>query len=147
MQTQTDIHFEFNVLVSAEIAYSAISRVKDWWIRDTDGETSAIGDSFTVYFNREQDYVSFKVTDAQPSRRYVWHVEDCFLHWFEDETEWTETDVIFDIAPATEGCVVTMVHRGLTPEVECYNVCSAGWERHIMKSLQKLIAEGVGTPQ
>lgn len=36
---------------------------------------------------------------------------------------------------------------GLTPEVECYNMCNAGWEGHVMKSLYKLIEDGVGTPQ
>ena len=147
MQTLNDIHFEFRVPVSAELAYTAISKVSDWWIRDTEGETSARGGSFTVHFNRDQDFVRFRITEAQPGRRYVWHVEDCFLHWFENKTEWNETDVIFDVVPTTGGSVITMAHRGLTPDVECYNVCNAGWEGHVMKSLYKLITEGAGTPQ
>lgn len=147
MQTQNDIHFEFHVPVSADLAYTAISKVSDWWIRDTEGETSTRGGSFTVHFNRDQDFVSFRITEAQPGRRYVWHVEDCFLHWFENKTEWNETDVVFDVVPTTDGSVITMAHRGLTPDVECYVVCNAGWEGHVMKSLYKLITEGVGTPQ
>jgi hypothetical protein len=144
---QSDIQFEFNVPVSADLAYSAIGKVKDWWIRDSVGEPSAFGSSFTVHFNREQDFVRFEVTEAQPGRRYVWHVQDCFLHWFEDKMEWNGTDVIFDIAPTPGGSVITMVHRGLTPDVECYAACNAGWEGHVMKSLYKLITEGAGTPQ
>jgi len=147
MQTQTDITFEFSVPVDAELAAQAISRVRDWWIRDTEGRTAAVGDAFTVHFNREQDFVRFTITEAQPGRRYVWHVDDCFLHWFEDKTEWNGTDVIFDIVPENGGSSITMVHRGLTPDVECYNICNAGWEGHVMRSLRKLMTEGAGTPQ
>jgi hypothetical protein len=147
MQTQTDIRFEFNVAVSPEAAYVAISRVKEWWFRDTEGPTSLAGDSFTVYFNRTGSFVRFKVTEAEAGHRYVWHVEDCFLPWIKDTTEWNETEVIFDIIATADGSAVAMVHRGLTPEVECYDMCNAGWEGHFMKSLYKLITEGVGTPK
>ncbi len=146
MQTQTDIHIQFNVPVNADAVYEAISRVDDWWIRDTEGPTSTRGASFTVHFNREHDFVRFAVTEAQPGRKLVWHVDDCFLHWFADKTEWNGTDVIFEIAPAKDGCTVTMVHRGLTAELECYAICTAGWEGHVMRSLRTLITDGVGTP-
>jgi len=147
MQTQTDIHFEFNVPISADKAYEAVSQVKDWWIRDTVGPTTAPSDSFTVNINTEGSFVRFTVIEAKPGSRYVWHVDDCFLPWFADKKEWNGTDVIFDIAPTKVGSSVSMVHRGLTPEVECYDICNSGWEGNFMKSLQKLITEGVGTPQ
>ncbi len=147
MQTQTDIHFEFDVPVSAELAYSAIARPQEWWIRDIAGETAAPGGSFNVRFGGENSFVKFTVTDAQPVRRYVWHADDCFLPWFEDKTEWNGTDVIFDITPTAAGCSVSMVHRGLTPEVACYNACTAGWEKHFVTGLQKLITDGVGMAQ
>ena len=147
MQTQTDIHFEFSVPVSAELAFAAIANAKGWWIRNTEGPTASLGESFIVNFNAEGSFVRFTVTEAQPGSRLVWHVDDCFLPWFADKTEWNGTDVIFEIAPAKDGSVVTMVHRGLTPEVECYNLCTTGWEGHFMKSLRKLIEEGTGTPQ
>ena len=147
MQTQADLQLEFDVPVSAAHAYAAISRVREWWIRDTEGETAALGGSFTVRFNNAKDFVRFTVTDALPGARYVWHVDDCFLPWFEDKTEWNGTDVIFDIVPAPGGSSVRMVHRGLTPDVECYNACTAGWEKYFMQSLRQLIESGAGTPQ
>jgi len=145
MTTQTDIHFEINVPVSPVLAYSVISKVQEWWIRDTEGETACLGDSFTVKMSNNA-YAKFNVAEAEPGLRYVWHVDDCFLPWFEDKTEWTKTDVIFDIAPTSEGSLIKMTHRGLTPEVECYDACNAGWKGHFTSSLYKLITEGVGTP-
>jgi hypothetical protein len=147
MQKQADIHFDFNVAASPERAYAAISDVKGWWIRDTEGPTAAAGDSFTVHFDRISAFVRFSVAEAQQGSRCVWHVDDCFLPWFQDKTEWNGTDVIFDIIPTANGCSVAMVHRGITPEVECYNMCNPGWEGHVMKSLYKLISEGAGTPK
>lgn len=145
MTTQTDIHFEINVLARPELAYNAISKVREWWISDTEGEAVALGDSFTVNMG-EKAFVTFKVTESQPGHRYVWHVDNCLLPWFANKTEWTGTDVIFDIIPTEDGSLIKMVHRGLTPEVECYNVCNEGWEGYFESSLYKLITEGVGSP-
>lgn len=145
MKTQTDIHFAINVPVSPEEASIAISKVREWWIRSTEGETSSLGDIFTVDMSNSA-FVKFEITEAQPGRRTVWHVLDCFLPWFEDKKEWNGTDVIFDIEPTNDGSLVKMVHRGLTPEVECYEICNAGWEGHFTSSLFKLITEGVGNP-
>lgn len=147
MQTQNDIHHEFHAAVTPDQAFAAIANVKGWWIRDTEGPAANVGDRFTVYFNREQDFVRFSITGAQPGRRVVWHVDDCYLHWFSDKTEWNGTDVIFEISPSSGGCSVSLVHRGITPEVECYSVCNPGWEGHFMKSLYKLMTAGAGDPQ
>ncbi len=57
---------------------------------------------------------------------------------------------VFDawLNPETPGTTWHAADRYvLDPEVECYNLCNAGWEGHVMKSLQSLIAKGVGTPQ
>ena len=49
----------------------------------------------------------------------------------------------------TPGAVsrISMVHEGLTPKVECYNDCKAGWEHFVTSSLFKLITEGTGLPE
>lgn len=147
MQTITDIHFEFDVPVGAERAYEAIGRPQDWWMRDTEGNASTSGASFTVHLNRAQDFVRFKVTEAQPGRRIVWHVEDCYLQWFEDKHEWTGTDVMFEIVPSSSGSTINFVHRGVGPEAECYSMCNPGWDGFVTKSLFSLMAEGAGSPK
>jgi hypothetical protein len=94
-----------------------------------------------------ETFVKFEVTEAQPNSRYVWHVEDCYLHWLENKTEWKGTDVIFAISPSTDGCKLEMTHRGLNPSSECYNDCRSGWEHFVTASLAKLIVEGAGSPE
>jgi hypothetical protein len=146
METIKDIHFEFDVPVSPELAYIAIGKPREWWHDALDGDSSMLGDSFTVRFS-DLDFVRFTVSEAQPGSRYVWHVEDCYLQWFENKTEWTGTDVVFDISPTADGSRVKLVHMGLTPEVECYEMCNSGWEGHFMKSLRNFMVDGVGSPK
>jgi hypothetical protein len=143
--TQDSLQIQVNVLATPAQAYNAISRVQEWWTRDTEGETAHFGDQFTVRFN--DTFVSFKITAADQDRKYVWHVSDCFLHWIEDKTEWKGTELVWEVEPVASGSLITMVHVGLTPNVECYNDCKSGWEHFVTSSLQKLINEGEGLPE
>ncbi len=74
-------------------------------------------------------------------------VTDCFLPWFADKTEWTNTKMSFDISTHEDTTQVTFTHIGLVPEVECYDMCIKGWDQYIKGSLFKLITEGEGQPQ
>ena len=140
-----DIQIDITVPAGAEQAYNAIGRVSDWWTRNTEGETSQLGDSFTVRF--KETFATFKVTEAKPGRSYVWHVEDSHMAWLEDKTEWNNTDVIFTITPASDGSQIQLVHKGLTPKVECYGDCKSGWEHFVATSLYNLITTGAGMPE
>jgi hypothetical protein len=39
-----------------------------------------------------------------------------------------------------------MTHVGLVPDIECYDMCSQGWDYLILKSLLNLITENKGNP-
>ena len=70
-------------------------------------------------------------------------------NWFaftEDKSEWTGTDIVFDVAETPEGTKVTLTHVGLVPEYECYSVCSDGWTTYVGGSLRALITTGKGNP-
>lgn len=130
--------------VSAADAYRKVARVSDWWNKAATGKAQESGDRFRVDFG--STWVAFKVIEAVPNRRLVWSVEDCHLHWLEDKTEWKGTEVVWDIAAVDGVAEVKMTHVGLTPEVECFGACEAGWNFHVGKSLLKLLTEGHGLP-
>ena len=46
---------------------------------------------------------------------------------------------------ADDGCAVTFRHEGLTPQLECYDMCRAGWEQYV-PSLRDYIETGTGAP-
>jgi len=68
-------------------------------------------------------------TSTTPSRRspssslpngVVWHVLDGYLNFTEDKTEWTGTDIAFDVSPEGNQTEVRFTHLGLVPEFECF---------------------------
>jgi uncharacterized protein YndB with AHSA1/START domain len=60
--------------------------------------------------------------------------------------EWTGTTITFDLRPSpTGGTLVDFRHHGLTPRLECYEVCSGGWQ-HSLASLRGHVDAGAGRP-
>ena len=68
------------------------------------------------------------------------------MDFVEDKTEWTGTDITFDITPQGKGTQVRFRHVGLAPEVECFDTCSKAWNFYVGTSLRDLIAAGAGRP-
>jgi hypothetical protein len=75
----------------------------------------------------------------------VWLVTDCYLPWYSDKTEWTNTRLIFDLQEKNGVTEVVFTHEGLTPAVECYKDCESGWSHWISTSLQSYLATGTGS--
>jgi len=61
----------------------------------------------------------------------VWHVEEGFLDFVEDKTEWTGTDIRFDISPTDGGTEVRFTHVGLAPDAQCFDGCSSAWSFYV----------------
>ena len=140
-----DYKLTINVPESAFGTYDKIARVSYWWAKDFKGSAANCGDAFTIRFG--ETFVDFKIMEAVPGNRVVWHVADCNLPWLEDKTEWNGTDVIFDISVSHGETTITMTHSGLTPGIECLEVCKEGWDGYIGRSLKQFLTDGRGMPE
>ena len=139
-----DFNCSITANVTAEEAMEAISRVSEWWAKDFTGSAEKLNDEFTVRFG--DPFVTFKVTEFVPDSKTVWTATDSYLPWLNDKTEWTGTKVIFEISTKNNQTTVNFTHRGLLPQVECYDMCVKGWTQYIPGSLLKLLTESVGQP-
>ena len=79
-----------------------------------------------------------------PAKKVVWHVVDSHLEGPEDPSEWTGTEISFEIAPREDGTEVRFSHLGLIPDFECYDGCSSAWGFFVNGSLKHLITTGEG---
>jgi hypothetical protein len=131
--------------IGAEEAFDKISRVNEWWALNFEGSAKKTGDIFTVRFG--DTFVTFKIAEAIPGKKVTWHVTDCYLPWLTDKTEWTGTDVAFEISREHNLTKIDMEHIGLTPGAECYDNCEKGWDHYIKVSLFKFVTEGTGVLQ
>jgi hypothetical protein len=140
----TNYHAEINVNVSAREAFEKINRVSDWWTAGLEGDTLKINDIFTVRFG--DTFVTFKIIDFIPYNTVVWLVTDCNIQMVKDKKEWNGTKIVWEVSSKNGETKIDMTHVGLVPEVECYDMCNAGWNYFIKDSLFSLITEERGSP-
>ena len=129
----------FAVDQTPEDVFSAVNDVRGWWSGDIEGRTDNLGDEFTyrykdVHFSRQ------KITELIPGKRVVWLVTESNLSFTEQKSEWTGTEITFDISSEGDTTVIRFTHVGLVREFECFNDCSNGWNFYISGSLQNFIA-------
>ncbi len=133
-----------------EKAYKAVtSDMTNWWTQ-TGGSFSKLGDVTTFRFPPNTSYWTFKSITLEP---YTLVEHECVdaLHIHDGLSdairgEWLGTILRFEIKPAPTGSDVTLTHIGLRPDLECYQICEAGWDFFFMKSLQAYLGESKGEP-
>ena len=123
---------------SPEAVFAAINDVRGWWSGQIDGTTDKLGAEFT-YRYKDIHYSKQEITELVPGKRVAWHVLDGYLDFTEDKTEWTGTDIAFDIMEVDGKTEVRFTHVGLTPEFECFDNCSNAWGFYIKESLRELL--------
>ena len=148
-QTETlmeqDFSYKLTVKAPAKEALKRISEVNLWWAKNFKGKAAKLNDMFSVYFG--DTFVDFKISEVIPGKKIIWLVTDCNLGWIKDKKEWKNTEVIWALTEKDGKTQIDFVHKGLTPESECYESCKPGWTGHLKGSLVKLINDGKGNPE
>jgi len=122
--------------------FASAAGVSRWW-GPTEGDGAAGGTLVTSF--GEYGVNAMRVLQAGPAR-VVWEPI------MSDETtptghtqEWLGTTMEFDIAPAGTGTELRFRHAGLTPQLGCWDDCSAAWT-YFMASIEIFAETGIGTP-
>lgn len=125
--------------------FAAISNVRGWWSQAIEGDTDKLG---ALFFYHYQDIhrCTCKISEFVPDKKIVWHVLQNYFSFVEDKTEWTGTEIVFEIAPKSGKTDLYFTHVGLVSRFECFPVCSDGWGTYIKGSLRSLIMTGTGQP-
>lgn len=139
---------DFNSSITAPItpaeAIKKIGNIPGWWGVTFTGSTEKQNDRFTVKMTGDS-FFNFTVEELVPGKRVVWLVTDCYMPWYSDKKEWTNTRLIFDLREKNGVIEIRFTHEGLTPEVECYKDCESGWVHWIKTSLFSYLTTGEGS--
>lgn len=135
----------FTVSKTEQQAFEAIKNVRGWWSETIDGSTAALNDEF-VYRYQDLHVSRQRLTEVVEGKKMVWLVVDARLNFTTNKTEWTGTEVVFEVSKKGPSTEVRFTHRGLVPELECYDGCSSAWASYVGRSLKQLIEAGQGEP-
>jgi Activator of Hsp90 ATPase homolog 1-like protein len=147
MHTSQDQSFTtaFEVERPPQEAFEAITNVRGWWSQEVEGVTDQVGGEFDYHY-QDVHRCRVRVTELVPGRKVAWRVLDNYFNFIDNQAEWKDTEVIFEISAKDGGAQVNVTHRGLVPQYECYDVCSNAWGGYLDGSLRDLINTGQGQP-
>jgi hypothetical protein len=139
------MNYTTSILVNqsqAEI-YEAVNNVRGWWQGEIKGNTDNLNEVFS-YQMTDVHFSKQKIVELIPNKRVAWLVTESNISFVENKDEWIDTQISFDISTVGKQTQLTFTHKGLTPELECYDNCSNAWGNLIQKSLYSLITNGEG---
>lgn len=130
------------VTASPEDTFAAVSTVeglRDWWTEQTEGSAEP-GGILHFEFPRFGITKFMRVDESARPARVQWTCVGC------THPEWIATTLTFAVAPAgQDGTELVFRHDGLQPQLECYDVCSSGWD-YYLPSLASYLNTGTGQP-
>ena len=97
MNTQQSYTTNFSVDQTPEEVFTAINNVRGWWSENVEGATDQVGVSYKYRF-RDLHRCEIEVTELVVGKRVAWHVAENYFSFTDDDTEWKDTDMVFDIA-------------------------------------------------
>lgn len=102
-------------------------------------------DEFTVRFG--SSHKTMLVVGVIQDIRVVWECLDAVIDLpeLDNKSEWEGTRMGWTIDEEDSYTNLTLMHVGLTPELECYKLCEQGWNTYI-QSLKLYLETGNGNP-
>ncbi len=135
---------------SPEAVYVALTTgYANWWT-PCDAEFNKVGDRIKFTFPPNVSYWTLEARILEPNRIVELRCVEA-IHKIADkpdasETEWLGSTVRWSIESHAEQTGIHFTHYGLTPELDCYDVCESGWDMFFVGSLKSYLDTGVGKP-
>ncbi|WP_142784137.1 SRPBCC family protein [Changchengzhania lutea] len=146
------MNYQNNQLIksSQEKAFNAVlSHIPLWWGKIDNINLQKVGDQFSIFFE-ENTVWKFEITKISPNKEIRWKCIEAYhiITGLDDiETEWLNTELIwkFSESDTKNQILLSFEHKGLSPQLNCYEACNNGWN-YFVGSLKLLLETGKGTP-
>jgi uncharacterized protein YndB with AHSA1/START domain len=122
--------------------FTSAAGVSRWW-GPAEGD-GAVGGTLVVSFG-DNGVNAVRVLEAGPAHVLWESIAVPGTTPTGHTREWLGTTMEFDLIPAGAGTELRFRHAGLTPALECWDDCFAGWT-YFMASIETLANTGTGTP-
>ena len=114
-----------------------------WWSTRVDRHPGG----FTVRFNAS--HVTFAIDPAGTDDAFNWTctAAHMIIEDVHDASEWAGTRVRWQVDPEGTGSRITLTHEGLNDQIDCYDVCTRGWQHFFETSLRDHLSGGKAAPE
>ena len=144
-------HYHSDLLINAPAAdvYKALTTpegLQSWWTKTCEIGTQ-VGAESTFHFGKT--FKVMRIEALNPDVKVAWQCIDSHIHapgLLTRTNEWIGTSIAFNLEPQfASSTLLKFDHFGLVPEVECFEVCSSGWDQ-FLGSLKEYAETGKGRP-
>jgi len=142
--TKDSYSSEILIFTKAALLYEALSNdIDKWWTLHCN-KANALGDKLNVRFEKNTSW-TMQVTKAEKHTLLVWKVIEAHhnLITLSKKDEWLGTIIHWKITEVEAGCILELKHEGLKKELQCYQICEAGWD-YFLESLKSYLESGKG---
>ena len=140
--TDTDFTYSLTTRSKATEVFDLLLHIDQWWSgvygETIKGDSSRLNDEFTFTAGGGMHYSKQQLTELVPGKKIGWEVIDSKLTFLKKTDEWTGTHICFDITTSGDKTKLTFTHKGLVPEIECFDNCSVGWTKYLQQLQGKL---------
>lgn len=142
-----DYQTSFSTSADRETSFYAITKEIDKWWGKVDNSVDKLGDEFSIFFGDTE--WRFKINLYVPFEKVNWHcIKAKHVHdgLQNIQEEWLNTNVVWEITQVNDKVKITITHLGLNENLNCFEVCKAGWDYYISTSLRNYLETDVGNP-
>ncbi|NMH87068.1 SRPBCC domain-containing protein [Flavivirga algicola] len=130
-------NIQLEVSTNAESIFFALNEgLHSWWGNISNSEFKA-GGHFTIQFENGY-WWTFKIIEHTPNHELIWK---CIGGEPDFNKEWIGHVLHWKIKEQNGKSLIKFHQNGLTPNIECYEVCSTTWNRFITSSLKDFLEE------
>ncbi|WP_282089153.1 SRPBCC family protein [Aquimarina algiphila] len=145
-----DFKKTIRVKASKEKAFEAITtEVNKWWGNVDNKVANEIGHEFSVFFEEDTEW-RFVISELEEFRHVTWrciYANHSFSGLKNIKKEWLNSEISFVFKGLSDEMIeVSFTYKGLTPNLNCYEICDAGWTHFIASSLKQYLETGIGAP-
>lgn len=117
---------------------------RGWWTTDGSVVPETGG---TIRLNwSPSTFIEFRVDRLERPAATDWTCVAQFDDNLPQPDEWVGTTLAFRLRAEKGRTRLSLVHRGLEPALDCYDVCARGWDAFLHTSLKPMVETGAGAP-